>query len=184
MILGQIVSATLHSCISILNHSNTFFISCLPVPLQVPSRGKAPEQTLFVAGLNEGKFFGQARFLKLLVGQVGRRGCWISNLARIVRKKPWSWWNVWRSTVPSKAGQSLVKKKWCGVETGEPWKSKPGWMMSWLLRGCTIFSGGEAEYGNDRNRYWQNRRFLWDRPILCMMYTHILKLNYHPCSNM
>jgi len=25
----------------------------------VPSRGKAPEQTLFVAGLNEGKFFGQ-----------------------------------------------------------------------------------------------------------------------------
>ena len=27
---------------------------------EVPSRGPTPEQTLFVAGLNEGKFFGQA----------------------------------------------------------------------------------------------------------------------------
>ena len=25
----------------------------------VPSRGTTPEQTLFVAGINEGKFFGQ-----------------------------------------------------------------------------------------------------------------------------
>ena len=33
---------------------------CLAAQHQVPARDSTPEQTLFVAGLNEGKFFGQA----------------------------------------------------------------------------------------------------------------------------
>ena len=164
MVFGQLISttATRHSCISILNPLQ-HLLYLLPTGTVAGTKSRNSARTNSFCGWSQwrqvlwpGPFLRIASWagwkVRLLDIQLGQDSAeeTLKLVERVAQHSPEQSWLEFGDGAD-----------WCGVETGEPWNSKPCWMMSWLAGVVyIIFSGGEAEYGNDDgNRFWQNTRF-------------------------